>query len=65
MELTFGTGFVCPECKQEATYTHGFWATFTVGLLMGHMLNRLNKEGGQMTSETCGHTWKIAPGTRK
>ena len=64
MELTFGTGVFCPKCGEEIEYKGGFWKSFfLIGPLVDKMFARLNREGGTLTSDRCGHTWRVEPGS--
>jgi hypothetical protein len=64
MELTFGTGFFCPTCGKELDYTTGFWGSLLLGPSVESMMTRMNREGGKLTSEKCGHSWIVKPGSR-
>lgn len=68
MDITFGTGFVCPRCGREAhekRTTGGFWTALAAAAEVNRQVERLDIRGGDIVSDTCGHRWRVEPGQRR
>ena len=64
--MTVGTGFFCPICGVQATVeTTGIFGGILKQMLISTVLDRLNKVGGKLRSDACGHTWTVTTGSRK
>ena len=60
MELTCGTGIICPGCKKEIQVeTKGIFGGIIQQMIVGSVFDRIKREGAKITHYSCGTVFHV------